>query len=208
MLVEKTIEDFLNEVSSNSPTPGGGSVSALYGALGVALTSMVITLTIGKKGYEEHNNKLEETLKKTKELQKLLLFGVDEDVEAFNCVSDVFTMPKNTDGEKRERQNAMQKALKIASVPPFKVMELSLHTLTIIDDILDKINKNAISDLGVSALSLLTATKSGWLNVLINVSSIKDDDFKNEFIENGQSIVNRVEILANGIYTKIESQFV
>lgn len=207
MLINKTVKEFTNELSSKNPTPGGGSVAALFGATGVALTNMVIMLTVDKKGYEEYNDELKDILIKTKELESLLLFGIDEDKDAFNCVSAVFGMPKDTEKEKEDRKIEMQKALKIATVPPFKVMELSLHTLTITKNIIGKTNKNAASDLGVAALALSSATKAAWLNVLINISSIKDDEFKNEFIKKGSTILKKVEKLSDSIYENIEKSF-
>lgn len=205
MLVDETLTSFIDKLASKNPTPGGGSVSALYGALGMALTNMVIALTVNKEKYKENEQELQTIYKKTKELQHLLLYGVDEDVDAFNSVEAVFSMTKNTDEEKEKRRKEMQNALKIATIPPYKIMELCFQSITIVKDIMDKTNKNAISDLGVASISLCSATKSAWLNVLININSIKDDEFKNEFIEKGTVILKEVEDISKEIYTKIQN---
>ena len=109
-LIDLSVAEFIGKVDSSEPAPGGGSVSALSGALGVALANMVCKLTTGRKKYEEHENLIQEMLGKLADLQTKLVTGVDKDTEAFNDVSAVFTMPKETDEDKQKRKGAMQVA--------------------------------------------------------------------------------------------------
>ena len=188
-LVEMQINDFIAVLGSDTPAPGGGSASALAAAQGIALTKMVTELTIGKKKYAEFEDEIELLQKKAKSLQEGLLRAIDEDTEAFNQVSAVFGLPKTTEEEKKARREAMQSALKGAAVTPFSMMEKIVDALKVTQAAVGKSNTNAASDLGVAALNLKAALQGAWLNVLINLASIKDEMFVRQYRKAGESLV-------------------
>ena len=204
-LTERQVSSFIDSVASSAPAPGGGSVSALMSACGISLLSMVARLTIGKKKYAEHDELMKELLQKADELKEKLTEQIDLDTEAFNKVSAVFSMPKETDEEKKARQSAMQDALKIAAAVPLEVMEYSAKALELTESALGKSNINAASDLGVAALSLLAGLKGAWLNVKINIAGIKDEAYVKDATAKGESILMQAEKAAAKIYENIQA---
>ncbi len=203
MLVDLKISEYINVLGSDAPAPGGGSAASLSAAQGIALTKMVTALTVGKKKYVEVSDLNEEVGKEAEKLQKDFLAFIDKDTEAFNGVSAVFSMPKETDEDKAKRKEAMQLALKNATKVPFEVMESCLEALKITKKIVGKSNTNAGSDLGVSALNLKAGIQGAWLNVLINIGGIKDEEFVNEYTEKGKAVLNEACTLADEIYNEI-----
>lgn len=199
-LVEMQINDFIAVLGSDAPAPGGGSASALAAAQGIALTKMVTELTIGKKKYAEFEDEIELLQKKAKSLQEGLLRAIDEDTEAFNQVSAVFGLPKTTEEEKKARREAMQSALKGAAVTPFYMMEKIVDALKVTQAAVGKSNTNAASDLGVAALNLKAALQGAWLNVLINLASIKDEMFVRQYRKAGESLVEEGSKIADATY--------
>jgi len=202
-LVELQINDFIAVLGSDTPAPGGGSASALTAAQGIALTKMVTELTIGKKKYAEFEDEIELLQKKAKSLQEGLLRAIDEDTEAFNQVSAVFGLPKTTEEEKKARREAMQSALKGAAVTPFSMMEKIVDALKVTQAAVGKSNTNAASDLGVAALNLKAALQGAWLNVLINLASIKDEMFVRQYRKAGESLVEEGSKIADATYQQI-----
>ncbi|WP_142434558.1 cyclodeaminase/cyclohydrolase family protein [Enterococcus gallinarum] len=202
-LVEMQINDFIAVLGSDTPAPGGGSASALAAAQGIALTKMVTELTIGKKKYAEFEDEIELLQKKAKSLQEGLLRAIDEDTEAFNQVSAVFGLPKTTEEEKKARREAMQSALKGAAVTPFSMMEKIVDALKVTQAAVGKSNTNAVSDLGVAALNLKAALQGAWLNVLINLASIKDEMFVRQYRKAGESLVEEGSKIADATYQQI-----
>jgi methenyltetrahydrofolate cyclohydrolase len=180
MLVEKTVNDFLDELASNSPAPGGGSVAALCGAMAAGLNSMVCRLTIGKKKYVDVNDEMESILKKTEEYRNLYTKAIDEDTEAFNKVMAAFKLPKATDEEQKIRNEAIQKAYKEAAEVPLKVLEISSEILLFAKTTLIKGNQNSISDAAVSCLLIQSCAVGAIYNVVINLNSIEDPVIKSE----------------------------
>ena len=199
-LTELKVNEFVELVASNSPAPGGGSVAALSAANGVALLGMVARLTVGKKKYAAHDGLMNEILGSADNLKGKLVALIDTDTEAFNKVSAVFSMPKETDEEKAARQKAMQEALKSAAEVPYEVMENCLEALKITYNAVGKSNTNAASDLGVAALGLGAGVKGAWLNVKINLSGIKDEAYVDEMTKKGESLLVSAENLATKIY--------
>ncbi len=176
-LASKTIKGFLSETASSSPAPGGGSVAALSGALGTALSSMVCNLTIGKEKYKDVEDEIKKVLTKSEKLRKELTILIDEDTEAFNDVIKAFKMPKETDEQKKKRSNAIQEGYKTAATVPLKTAETCEQILDIAN-VLAKIgNQNSITDAAVSALMAKAGVESAILNVRINLGSIKDEAF-------------------------------
>ncbi|MBS4761292.1 cyclodeaminase/cyclohydrolase family protein [Carnobacteriaceae bacterium zg-ZUI252] len=206
-LVELTITQFMKTLGSDAPAPGGGSASALSGVTGVSLLKMVCELTVGRKKYAEYEEEIQAVKEKAAVLQDKLLLAIDEDTESFNEVSAVFSMPKETDEDKKARAQAMQAALKSATKTPYKVMELLLDVLTLTNSAVGKSNTNASSDLGVAALQAKAALQGAWLNVLTNLSGIKDETFVNEYKTKGLDLYNKGCLLADDIFETIQKTF-
>ncbi|MEA4933184.1 MAG: cyclodeaminase/cyclohydrolase family protein [Lawsonibacter sp.] len=205
-LADLQVSAFADLLSSDAPAPGGGSAAALEGALGAALTAMVCGLTVGKKKYAEYQDLAVESQKKAEELKAHFVDVMDRDTEAFNVVSAAFGMPKGTDEEKAIRSGAIQNGLKGCTKTPFEMMELAVETLELTASILGKSNDSAASDLGVSALSLRAAIQGAWLNVLINIGSLKDQDLAADYRKKGEALLKRALPLADQIYETVVSQ--
>ena len=205
-LAELQVTQFADLLGSDAPAPGGGSAAALEGALGAALTAMVCALTMGKKKYAEVQDLAQDTLAKASDLKARFLDVMDRDTEAFNAVSAVFSMPKGTPEEKAARSAAMQEALKGCTKTPFEMMELSVEALELTASVVGKTNTSAASDLGVSALSLKAAIQGAWLNVLINIGSLKDADLAQDYRTKGEALLARALPLADQIYETILQQ--
>ena len=202
-LADMQVTEFVNLMASDAPAPGGGSAAALEGALGAALTAMVCALTVGKKKYADVQELAVESQKKAEELKARFVDVMDRDTEAFNAVSAVFAMPKDTDEQKAARKAAMQEALKGCTKTPFEMMQLACETLELTRSLVGRLNASAASDLGCSALSLRAAIQGAWLNVLINISGINDEAFAAEYRANGQALLDKALPLADEIYEEI-----
>ena len=189
MLADKNLKEFLKETASNSPVPGGGSVAALSAGLAAALTAMVANLTIGKKGYEELEEEMTVIAKEAEKYKDLFIEYIDKDSDAFNQVMDAFKLPKETEEEKEIRKNKIQEALKNAALVPLEVARTALKIMDIIEKVVVKGNKNAVTDGAVAAMMARTATLSALYNVKINLGSIKDADF----VEKTQKEVRQIE---------------
>ena len=203
-LATAPITEFIELLSSDAPTPGGGSASALSGAQGVALILMVANLTVGKPKYTEHEKLNQAALKEGTELCAELLDLIDRDAEAFGKLSQAYKLPRNTDEEKAARSTAIAETTFGATQTPFKMMEVSLKALHLCKSLVGKSNVNAASDLGVSALNLLSCIKSAWLNVLINLSGIENPETANHFKTKGQEIIETAQKEADFIYNAIK----
>ena len=202
-LAELKTAEFVDLLASDAPAPGGGSAAALEGALGAALTAMVCSLTIGKKKYAEFEELAAEAQKKAAGLKARFVDVMDRDTEAFNVVSAAFGMPKATDEEKAARSAAIQEGLKGCTKTPFEMMELAAETLELTASVLGKSNDSAASDLGVSALSLRAAIQGAWLNVLINIGSLKDQALAEDYRAKGEALLAKALPLADEIYSTV-----
>ena len=202
-LAELKTAEFVDLLASDAPAPGGGSAAALEGALGAALTAMVCGLTVGKKKYAEFQELAEEAQKKATGLKARFVDVMDRDTEAFNVVSAAFGMPKATDEEKAARSAAIQKGLEGCTKTPFEMMELAVETLELTASILGKSNDSAASDLGVSALSLRAAIQGAWLNVLINIGSLKNKELAEDYRAKGEALLAKALPLADQIYDTV-----
>ena len=182
MLVNKTVTEFIAEAASDAPTPGGGSVAALAGSLGAALTTMVANLSYGKEAYEgldaEIKAEFEKNAKRLEEISEELRIIIDEDSNAFDGVMAAFKLPKGTDEEKAARSAAIQKGYMEALEVPHQCGLLCLEALKLQDVFAKYGNGNAITDVGVGALLAYTGLEGALLNVEINLSSIKDAEFR------------------------------
>lgn len=182
MLINKTVKEFIEEVKSSNPTPGGGSVSALVGSIGGALTNMVGNLTIDKKVFEDVPEDAKEIMREANvELEKLvddLADIVDKDATAFDGVMEAFKMPKDTDEEKKARSNAIQEGYKKALDVPFRCAEECYKVMELQKVYADYGNVNAITDVGVGTLLAYSGLEGALFNVTINLKSIKDEEFR------------------------------
>ncbi len=203
MLVNNTINEFIDALSSNAPAPGGGSVAALNGSLGASLTSMVAELTVGRERYAEFDEVNRKALEELKAIIAKFQSLIDEDTNAYNLVSQAFGLPKETDEEKQARSAKIQEALQQATIIPFTTLETAYKALEVTKSLVGKSNPNASSDLAVSAINLKTALQGAYCNVLINIGSIKDESFKAEYEEKTNQLVKNGEKLADEIYTEV-----
>lgn len=182
MLIKKTVEEFIKVTGSGEPTPGGGSIAALSGSLGVALTTMVGNLSFGKKAFEElsqdDQNKLEDNFKVLEGKLVDLMAIIDTDSSAFDGVMKAFKLPKETEEEKEARSQAIQEGYKEALEVPFNCAELCLQVLKLQNQFAHYGNINAITDIGVGALLAYTGLEGALLNVTINLKSIKDEGYR------------------------------
>lgn len=188
-LVNLTVSDFIKEVASDKPAPGGGSVSALGGALAAALTVLVGKTTVGKENYTDVQEEMEKIISKGTELHKKLTKSVDEDTEAFNQILSAYRMPKD---EPEVRSRAIQEALKRAAEVPLQVAKISFEVLDFAIAVAERGNKNAITDSGVAALFAEAAIIGALYNVKINLLSIKDEDVKKTFIHEMKEILDKI----------------
>lgn len=202
-LTEKTIKDFTSLLASDAPAPGGGSAAALAGSLGVALTHMVAALTMDKKVYEDHQELMKEILSQAEGIHQVLADMIDKDTEAFTAFSEAMALPKNTDEYKAARTKTMQAALKRCTLVPFEIMQCSFSAIELTERAVGKSNTNAVSDLGVAALLLKAAIQSSWLNILINLGSVKDKEFAKKYFDEGKKILEAAVLLADRIYSDV-----
>jgi len=174
MLTSLSLTDFLQETASNAPAPGGGSVSALAAALGASLTSMVCRLTMGKKKYAEVQSEMETVLKQSEALRDKFAAMIDEDTTAYNKVMAAYGLPKETEEQKVKRTLEIQAAMKTATLVPLKLMELCRVTMELVKIVIERGNKNSLSDAGVAALMLHSGCEGAALNVKTNLAGIQD----------------------------------
>ena len=208
-LADMQVTQFCDVLASDAPAPGGGSTAALEGALGAALTAMVCGLTtIGKskEKYAEYQEFVLASQKKALDLKARFVDVMDRDTEAFNVVSAAFGMPKATDEEKAARSAAIQKGLEGCTRTPFEMMELAAETLELTAELLGKTIDSAASDLGVSALSMRAAIQGAWLNVLINIGSLKNKELAEDYRKKGEELLAKALPLADQIYQNVLSQ--
>jgi formiminotetrahydrofolate cyclodeaminase len=202
----ETIGKFLDELASDAPTPGGGGAAALSGAMGAALVSMVCNLTIGKKNYEAVSDDLKKTLAKAEELRALLTQGVDEDVVAFNTLMGSYGLPRATDEDKAKRSEAIQAALKTATLAPLHTCKLCYDVITLSKEAADKGNLNVISDAGVAVLAANAGLRSCALNVFINAKSIKDRDFAEKQLAEVNALLDRAATETEAVYATVKNK--
>jgi len=187
-LVNLTAAGFANETASESPAPGGGSVAAYIGSLGASLATMVANLSSHKRGWDERWEFFSEWAEKGQKIKDQLLFLVDEDTRAFNKIMDAFGLPKKTDDDKAARKQAIEEASKYAIEVPFKVMEVSLQSMDLIEAMAKEGNPNSVSDAGVGAICARAAVMGAYLNVKINAAGIDDKAFAVQKVEAGEKI--------------------
>ena len=194
-LVRMTAEGFARETASESPAPGGGSISAYMGALASALATMVANLSSHKRGWDDRWEEFSKVAEKGQALMKELLDLVDEDTAAFDRIMDCFSMPKNTDEEKAARAAALEEATLYAASVPLRTMEACLKALPLAKEMAEKGNPASASDAGVAALAAFAGIRGAELNVRINASGLKDKTPALPLIERAAEIVREAAIL-------------
>ena len=205
-IADMSIKEYLDILKTDAPAPGGGGVSGLTAAQGISLTLMVIELTLGKKKYEEYMELIEKSRERALELYEELAVAADEDREVFLKLSEAYALPKETEEERKIKQQVLGERSLAATEAPFKVMELSLEGLEITEKLVGKSNKMAVSDLGVAAACFLAACKSAWLNVKINLPYLTDKDRAQAFEKDGRNILEKVTELSEKIYDAVEKE--
>ncbi len=203
MNLTKSLKNYFEELSSNSPTPGGGNVAALCGVLASSLGEMVCNLTIGKKKYQSFEPEAKELLTKFEAIKKEFLLLAERDNEAFDRVMDAFKLPKETDAGKAFRQSAIEHATFEAALVPEEVIIKCNDLIPLLDIIAVKGNQNSVSDAGV-AMSLASAAAEGaFLNVVINCSSLSDKKAAQEFMKKSETIYHQVKDKTAGLISQI-----
>ncbi len=189
-LINMTLSEFADETASESAAPGGGSVSALIGSIGVSLATMVANLSSHKRGWDERWEEFSAWAEKGQKLKNDLLKLVDEDTSAFNMIMEAFTLPKATDEEKKIRSEVIQSATKNAIEVPFKVMKTAYASFEVIEAMIETGNQNSLSDAGVGALCVRSGILGAYMNVKINASGLKDIEYKKNILAEGQKIAD------------------
>ena len=192
MLTNQKISVFLEKTASGTPVPGGGSVSALSGALGAGLAEMVANLTIAKKGYETVENEMKEIAETLQNLREKLVTEVDKDSNAYKDVLSAFKLPKDTQEEKEQRAEAIQDAMKNAARVPLGVANDALQVMDLAEKAIRNGNRNAVSDGAVGTMMARTAVLGALFNVKINLASVKDKTFVEEMMREVNKLESRV----------------
>ncbi len=205
-LLDYNLREFANELSVDSPAPGGGSTAALCGALSASLSSMVSNLTVGKKEYKNVQKDVKEIAVKAQSLKDEFLRAVDLDTIAFNKLMEAYRFPKKTEEQKQERDQAVEKALKEATLVPFGVLEKSIKALDLAREIALKGNKNSLSDAGVAGLTAQAAAEGGYYNIKINLPNLQDNEFKSKIKKQAASLKKKAVKLGDELREIIEKE--
>ncbi|MGL4911343.1 MAG: cyclodeaminase/cyclohydrolase family protein [Romboutsia sp.] len=209
-LVDMSVVDFSEEVDSNSPAPGGGSVAALASNIGVGLARMMAHLSFGKKKYEslDENIRLEfvNRFNKLGDIRQELVELVDRDTESFNEVMKAIKMPKETDDEKKLRKSAIQDATLFSIDVPFKTAKLSLKSLELLEFLVEHGNQNAITDIGVGTLMIYTGLEGAILNVKVNLMGLENKELNDSYSTSCKEILSKSKEIKDKILNNIHSQ--
>ncbi|QGT99893.1 Formiminotetrahydrofolate cyclodeaminase [Candidatus Syntrophocurvum alkaliphilum] len=203
MLSDLTVKQFANDLSSDSPAPGGGAAAALTGVLGASLISMVCNLTSGKEAYKDFEEEIQDALEQSQKIKDKLLVLIDEDAKAFSGVMDLYKLPKSTEEEKAKRTEALQAGFKKAAEVPYEIAEQCLEILKIAEKIVQKSNKNVISDVGVAVQSALSGLESSVLNVRVNLVFIKDEAYIKTMSDEVDKLIKEGTQLKENTYKKV-----
>jgi glutamate formiminotransferase/formiminotetrahydrofolate cyclodeaminase len=188
MLIDLTLAQFAEQTAARSPTPGGGSVAAYVGALGAALGSMAASFTQGRKGFEAHEATLAAEIARLQTLRVRLAALVDEDAKSYDKVTAAFGLPKATEAEKAARRLAIEAATKDAMQTPLGTCRLAVEALAVLDGLAGHVNPNLASDVAVGAGALGACYRGAWVNVLINLSGLKDEALRAKVLAEGETL--------------------
>lgn len=205
-LVHFTVKNFAEETASESMAPGGGSISAYVGALGVSLGTMVANLSAHKPGWDDQWKYYSDWAEKGQQYKNELLFLVDEDTNAFNQIIDGFRMPKSNEQEITARKQAIEEATKYATEIPFKVMETSYKSMEVMKEMAEKGLQNSLSDAGVGVLCARTAVVGAYFNVRINAKDIKDRKYAENITEKAKAVYDAAVALEQEVIAYIDTK--
>ncbi len=203
-MIDGSCAEFTDKLASKAAVPGGGGAAALVGALGTALASMVVNLTLGKKKYAEFEEVNKEIMAKALKIQEELLEMVDKDAENFLPLSKAYGLPKETEEEKKYKEETLEKCLIVACGVPVDIVKKTYEAILLHEELVDKGSKLAISDVGVGVQCLRAALISGWLNVLININMIKDEAYVAQINEEVRPLVAKGTKIADEVYKIVE----
>lgn len=199
-LVDMTVTEYLETVASSAPAPGGGSAAALSGAQGCALAAMVASLTVGKKKYPDDQELCVRVAAEAGLLAKALEAQIDRDTEAYNRIAEAFRLPKESEEEKAARRGAIAGATLEATKVPFETLRFAREGARLVSSLVGHSNANCASDLGVAALSLVSAARGAWMNVLINAPGIDPGERPEEILAEGKTYLEECEKLGEEAY--------
>jgi glutamate formiminotransferase/formiminotetrahydrofolate cyclodeaminase len=202
-LVKMDLRSFANETASESMAPGGGSIAAYVGTLGISLATMVANLSSHKRGWDDQWEDFSVWAEKGQRLKDKLLFLVDEDTNAFNKIIDAFRMPKGSNAEKASKADAIQAATKFAIEVPFSVMETSFECFEVIEKMIEIGNPNSITDAGVGSLCIRTAVLGAFMNVKVNMADLKDEAWKKALLAKANKLVADTISKDDAIYKSV-----
>jgi formiminotetrahydrofolate cyclodeaminase len=195
MLKEMEFQKLLDELSSQSAAPGGGSVAAISGALSAAMVSMVCNLTFGKKKYQQYEDDVKKCLENAEKLKAEFLLLAEKDAEVFSEVMEAYKLPHETEQEKADRNQAVEEATKRAAMVPMDVLRRCEAVAHSSRSVALKGNENSISDAGVAAIMAYAAAHAASLNILINLSTISDEDFKGKLKSEQEHVLKTVKVI-------------
>ncbi len=207
-LIDMDLRAFMNETASESVAPGGGSISAYMGSLGVALGTMVANISSHKRGWDDRWKEFSDIAASGKEIQNKLLDLVDDDTEAFHGIIEAYRLPQKTKEEIKARDTAIQEATKNAITVPFKVMETAYSAFPLIREMVEKGNPSSITDTGVGALALRSCIKGAFLNVKINVDNLDDKDFVEKILKECCDIESKAAIEEGAILELVDKAII
>lgn len=200
---DKSCKEFVTELASKAPVPGGGGASALVGAVGTALGNMVGSLTVGKKKYADVEEDIKSLMAKGDALIAELLHLIDRDAEVFEPLSKAYGLPRETDAEKAEKDRIMESCLREACSVPMEIMEKCCEAIELIDEYAKKGSSLAISDAGVGVAFSKAALMGASLNVFINTNSMKDREYAEKLNSRADELLTKYTVLADEIYDSV-----
>jgi glutamate formiminotransferase/formiminotetrahydrofolate cyclodeaminase len=205
-LVRLSLVDFADETSSESPAPGGGSVSAYVGALGVSLGTMVANLSAHKRGWDDRWEEFSQWAEMGMKFQRELLWLVDEDTRSFNKIMEAFGLPKSTEQEKQARTAAIEEASKYAMEIPLRTAQVAFESLQVMKAMVEQGNPNSVTDAGVGAMCARTAVLGAIMNVRINASGIKDKEFTERLLNQALELERQAELAESEVRALVASK--
>lgn len=205
-MTDWTLQKFVDETFSKAPIPGGGGVAAVVGSIGAALGGMTCNLTTGKKKYAQYEEDIQRLLAELDHLTQDILRQADKDAQNFAPLAACYSMPNSTEEEKALKNEKMQACLLVSISAPIEIVKLCYRGIEIMEELLEKGSRMLLSDVGCGVLCLKSGLQCGWLNVLINLSSIKDDAYVDSVREELLPLVTKGEELADRIYHSVAEQ--
>jgi formiminotetrahydrofolate cyclodeaminase len=203
VLTELSCRDFAAELAAKKPVPGGGGAAALAGALGTALNSMVVNYSLGKKKLLQFEEQHMDILSRAEDLRIKMLDLVEKDAESFEPLSKAYIMPKETEQEQAVKEETLQKCLKAACEAPLETLRLSYEGILLHEELIEICTKTIVSDVGVGIQCLKAAINSAYLNVLINLNSITDEEYVKTNMESSKKLLQDGNKKADEVYERV-----